>query len=866
MVKKLLIVESPAKAKTIEKFLGKDFKIKSSYGHIRDLDKGSKGIDINNNFKPNYVISSEKQKVVKELKDWTEKVEEVWLATDEDREGEAISWHLCEVLGLDPKKVNRIVFNEITKPAIQAAVKSPRHVDMDLVNAQQARRVLDRLVGFELSEILWRKVKNKLSAGRVQTVAVKLVVDREREINDFVAEQFYKVNALFETHGANSITKINAQLNNRFNDSEQAEAFLTDCQGSVFKVEGVEVKPTKRNPPPPFITSTLQQEASRKLGFGVNRTMNLAQKLYESGFISYMRTDSTFLSETAQSAIAQEITKQFGPEYVCTRQYKTKSALAQEAHEAIRPTYMDLRDAGHTADEKKLYDLIWKRAMASQMASADLEKTTVTISISKNKNYFFISEGEVLLFDGFLRLYRESTDEEEENTEGMLPPLKTNDVLEYISIEAVQRFTRPPARYTEASLVKKLEELGIGRPSTYAPTITKIMGENRGYVVKESREGSPRNYEVICLSNGKIERSTFSENVGAAKNALFPTDIGMVVCDYLSHHFKDIINYGFTAEIEKEFDEIAEGKLNWVRMIDDFYWPFHKTVDTVLEQGERAKGRRELGVDPATGRKVLVQLTRYGPVVQVGDRDELIPGEKPLFAKLRPGQNMENISFEQAMELFKLPKELGSFQNIPVSIGVGRFGPYIKYGEQNISLPKGKDPLDVDMDYAITLIQKKSEEDAPIAHYKDLPITKGKGRFGPFIKWNGLFVNVPKRIDFNTIGLEECIPLIEAKLAKEDNRYIHQFPEYKITVENGRWGPFIKYGKKIINIPKVNGERVTSDMAARMSVDDFKRIVELEIPGAFESKNKTATENTQAGGSVGKAKKRSKKTTASKNK
>lgn len=838
MASKLLIVESPAKAKTIEKYLGKDFKVKSSYGHIRDLDKGSKGIDINQKFTPNYVVSPEKTKVVKDLKDWAAKVDEIWLATDEDREGEAISWHLCEVLGLNPEKVNRIVFHEITKQAIQKAVKNPRTVDLNLVNAQQARRVLDRLVGFELSEILWRKVRNKLSAGRVQSVAVKLVVDRERSIQEFQSEDYFKIDALFVSADAKNKQQIKAVLNHKFKTAKESRQFLELCSDSNYVVSHVALKPTKRNPAPPFTTSTLQQEASRKLGFGVNRTMSNAQKLYELGWITYMRTDSTNLSETALNEMAVEIEKQFGKQYVHTRQYKTKNASAQEAHEAIRPTYMDLRNAGEDTDQQKLYELIWKRAMASQMAAAEIEKTEVDIAISKTKDHFFQATGEVLIFDGFLKLYLESSDDEDEENASILPPLKVKDLLNYLNITATQKYTRPPARYTEASLVKKLEELGIGRPSTYAPTISKIMEENRGYVVKESRPGMERAFQVLKLEQKKIIEAKESEITGAGKNHLYPTDIGMIVCDYLALHFPDVINYSFTAEIEQEFDEIADGKLNWVKMIDDFYWPFHKNVDVVMEQGERAKGRRDLGIDPATGKKILVQLTRFGPVVQLGDRDEMKEDEKPVFANLKPGQSMETISFEEALELFKLPRDLGKHENQDVTIGSGRFGPYVKFGEQFISIPKNLDPLEISKETAIEIIKQKQKEDAPIGYYKELPVTKGTGRFGPFVKWNGIFVNVPKRINFEKLNLDDVKPLIDAKEVKEANRFILKFDEDKITVENGRWGPYIKYGKKLINFPKKDGQRITADQAAKMTLEDIKSIIQEQIPTAFVKKER----------------------------
>ncbi len=837
MASKLLIVESPAKAATIEKFLGKDFKVKSSYGHIRDLDKGPKGIDVKAGFKPSYIVSPEKLKVVKDLKEWVKKVEEVWLATDEDREGEAISWHLCEVLGLNPKNVKRIVFREITKSAIQDAVKNPRNVDLDLVNAQQARRVLDRLVGFELSEILWRKVKNKLSAGRVQSVAVKLVVDRERDIQDFKTEAFFKVDGVFKA-GAKKDEDLKASLNHKFSNQKEAEEFLEKCKSADYKVAGIEVKPLKRNPAAPFTTSTLQQEASRKLGFGVNRTMGAAQKLYESGFITYMRTDSTNLSQTALGAMADEIEKQFGAKYVHTRQYKTKNSNAQEAHEAIRPTYMDMRDAGENADQQRLYELIWKRALASQMAPAELEKTVIDIAISTQKQYKFVAEGEVLMFDGFLKLYLESKDEEDEETAGMLPQVKQGELLPNDLITATERFTRSASRYSEASLVKKLEELGIGRPSTYAPTISKIMEEDRGYVVKESRDGVERSYVKMDLSKGTIKTVQLKEITGATKNVLYPTSIGMVVCDYLADHFGQIMNYGFTAEIEQDFDEIAEGKRDWVKMLDEFYWPFHKDVEKVMEEGERARGRRDLGADPESGRKIIVQLTRFGPVVQIGDVDELAEGEKPRYANLKPGQNMETISYEEALELFKLPRELGEWQGELLIVGAGRFGPYVKISDQFISIPKSMDPMAITLEEAVGLVQEKRKEDAPIGHYKELPITKGRGRFGPFIKWNGLFINVPKRIDLDTITVPEAIPLIDAKENKEANRFIHQWPDEKISVENGRWGPYIKFNKKLINIPKVNEQKVTSEIAATMSLDDFKKIIETQIPGAFTKKTK----------------------------
>jgi DNA topoisomerase-1 len=623
-------------------------------------------------------------------------------------------------------------------------------------------------------------------------------VDREREIQDFNSSAYYKVDGTFLVKKDNQDVLLKATLNSRFDTNKDAQQFLESCIGSEYKVENIEVKPVKRYPAPPFTTSTLQQEASRKMGFGVNRTMSAAQKLYEEGHITYMRTDSTSLSVGALQSMADEINHLFGEKYVNTRQYKTKNSNAQEAHEAIRPTYMNIRNAGDTTDQQKLYELIWKRAMASQMSPAELEKTEVNIGISKNKQFHFVAEGEVLLFDGFLKLYIESSDEEDDEQAGMLPPLKVNDKLPNKVITATERFTRSAARYTEAGLIKKLEELGIGRPSTYAPTISKIMEIERGYVVKESREGVIREYNMLTLQDGKIKSSKETENTGATKNVLYPSDIGMIVTDYLSNHFGEIMNYGFTAEIEKDFDEIADGKRNWVKMIDEFYWPFHKGVAKVMEEGERARGRRDLGLDPVSGRKLIVQLTRFGPVVQIGDIDELDENEKPRYANLRQGQNMETITFEEAMDLFKLPKDLGQHEGQPVIIGAGRFGPYVKFGEQFISIPRGMDPLELSLESAIELIQGKQAEDAPMGYYKELPITKGKGRFGPFIKWNGMFINVPRRINLDTITMEEAIPLIDAKEVKEANRYIHNWVDEKISIENGRWGPYIKFGKKNI--------------------------------------------------------------------
>ncbi|MCB9320329.1 MAG: type I DNA topoisomerase [Lewinellaceae bacterium] len=827
MTKNLLIVESPAKAKTIEKFLGKDFTVKSSYGHIRDLAKGDKGVNIEKKFEPTYTVSPEKRKVVKELKDWVKKVDEVWLATDEDREGEAISWHLCRVLDLDEKQTKRIVFREITKPAIQQAIETPRHVDVNLVNAQQARRILDRLVGFELSELLWRKVKNKLSAGRVQSVAVKLIVEREREINQFDSSAYFKVKAHFTVkNGQGKDVELVATYTDNFNSEPEARAFLEKLKASQYTIHSIEVKPAYRKPAPPFTTSTLQQEASRKLGFSVSRTMIAAQRLYEAGHITYMRTDSTTLSNLALSQIAGLVESQYGKEYVKTRQFRSKQELAQEAHEAIRPTYVENESVSGDRDQVRLYDLIRKRAMASQMADARLEKTIVDIAISNLPGKFFEAEGEVLKFDGFLKVYLESKDDEEEDDHGsMLPPLKVGQILSCNFIDATQRYTKPPARYTEAGLVKKLEELGIGRPSTYAPTITKIMEEGRGYVVKDSRPGVERPYAVLTLVNGQIKSESKSEITGATKDRLYPTDMGMVVSDFLSEHFEKIMDYGFTADIEKEFDQIASGSREWRSMLEHFYDPFHELVEQTLENANRATGERILGTDPASGLTVSARVTRFGPVIQIGSREEVGEEGKPQFANLRTGMSIETVTLDEALDLFKLPKTMGNFRDQEVTVGVGRFGPYVKWGETFISLPRGTDPLKVDQEEAERVIHERINQDAPFGSYQGKPITKGKGRFGPFVKWEDLYVNVPRKYSLDTITEKEAIELIKAKVEKENNRYIQQWPEQKLSIENGRWGPFIRQGRAIIKIPKIDGEKVDAEKAKSLTLEQVLTIV-----------------------------------------
>lgn len=828
MAKNLLIVESPAKAKTIEKYLGKEFKVKSSYGHIRDLDKGKKGISVENDFEPHYVVSPGKEKVVKELKAEIKKATEVWLATDEDREGEAISWHLCEELGLDIDETKRIVFREITKPAVKKAIENPRRVDKNLVNAQQARRILDRLVGFELSGVLWRKVKNKLSAGRVQSVAVKLIVEKEREIQKHVSEPYFKVTAEFDVADSNGYkAKLKAELGERIQTEEEARKLLDGCKGATYQINDIVVKPTQRKPAAPFTTSTLQQEASRKLGFSVNRTMSTAQRLYEQGFITYMRTDSTALSATAIGGLADEITKSFGEEYLKTRQYKTKKAGAQEAHEAIRPTYIENKEVSDNRDQQRLYELIWKRTIACQMSNAKLEKTTVDIGISTQPGRNLKAKGEVLKFDGFLKVYMESKDDDDpEDTRGILPPLSKGQTLDLDHVKALERFTRPAARYTEASLVKKLEELGIGRPSTYAPTITKIMEEARGYVTKESREGTPRNYKELTFGGSSIEEKMLEENTGATSNRLYASDMGMVVTDFLDLHFDEVMNYGFTAEMEAKFDKIAEGQAEWKNMIKTFYGPFHEDVETTIEKAERAKGRRDLGIDPETGHTVMVQLTRYGPVIQIGTVEEVGEEGKPKFANLRPGQSMETIEYDEAMKLFELPKNLGDYEGKEVIIGAGRYGPYVKYDEKFISLPKGQDPMEVGMDLAVELIQQKQKEDAPVSTYEGNPVTKGKGRFGPYLKYEGLFVNVPKRYDFENLTEKEMHELIAAKIEKEANRYIQQWPKEGIAIENGRWGPFFRVKKKSVKIPYKKGDpKLEKEELLKLTLDDVKKLI-----------------------------------------
>ncbi|MFA6400534.1 MAG: type I DNA topoisomerase [Salinivirgaceae bacterium] len=760
MVENLVIVESPAKAKTIEKFLGKGYVVTSSFGHIRDLSKKDFGIDITNNYTPNYQISADKKKVVTELKKLAKEAKTVWLASDEDREGEAIAWHLYEVLQLDEKNTRRIVFHEITKEAILKAIENPRKIDTNLVNAQQARRVLDRLVGFELSPVLWKKVKPSLSAGRVQSVAVRILVEREREIIAFNPKSAFRVLAQFNKADGKTID-LKAELNTRFDESKEAESFLTICKQAAYKVSDISKKPTKRTPAPPFTTSTLQQEASRKFGFSVSQTMTLAQRLYEAGKITYMRTDSVNLSDAAIGAISNEITTEFGENYLKVRRFKTKSKGAQEAHEAIRPAYINKASITGNVNEKKLYELIWKRTIASQMSDAELEKTTILIDIEGSKHQF-VAQGEMIKFDGFLKVYMESTDDEEEDSgKNLLPIIQSGQKLDYQTITATQKYTLNPPRYTEASLVRKLEELGIGRPSTYAPTISTI--QNRGYVVKEDRTGKERVFQQITLKENKITKLEKTEIFGNEKSKLFPTDIGMVVNDYLLEHFPNIMDLNFTAEVEKQFDDIAEGEMVWYQMIDEFYRPFHERIDGALEIVGRKSGERQLGTDPKTGKPIIVKIGRYGPMAQIGDNEDT---EKPQYAALRRDQHIETITIEEALELFKLPRDLGMFEDKKVDTSIGRFGPYVRHNNKFYSLKKGvDDPYTVELARAIELIEEKriTDQNKSIAVFPgpDGEIQLLNGRFGAYIAYNKQNYRIPKDKIAKELTLEQCLEIIK---------------------------------------------------------------------------------------------------------
>ena len=831
MAKNLVIVESPAKAKTIQKYLGKDFEVKSSFGHIRDLPKKGMGINLEN-FTPDYEISADKKKVVADLKAASKKAETVWLASDEDREGEAIAWHLAQELKLKSENTKRIVFHEITKNAILKAVENPREIDQNLVNAQQARRVLDRIVGFEMSPVLWKKVKPGLSAGRVQSVAVRLIVEREKEIREFKPVPTYKVEGVFTNLEKQ---EISAKLKKDFTKEQNAENFLNQVQNIDFKVLNIDVKPAQRSASAPFTTSTLQQEASNRLGYGVTTTMRVAQRLYEEGYITYMRTDSVNLSQEAINAAKSQILKEFGEEYSQPRNYVTKSASAQEAHEAIRPTDFGVKSIGD-AQLNKLYQLIYKRTLASQMANAKLEKTIIEIGNPELPQHFE-AQGEVIVFDGFLRAYGiyKNEDEEQEDGDKILPKVNVGEALAYKKITAVEKFSRPVSRFTEAGLVKKLEELGIGRPSTYAPTIQTI--QNREYVDKREIEPKEREIVKLTLTKTGLKKEILTEKFGGDKNKFVPTDIGIVVNDFLTTNFNEILDYGFTAKVEEDFDEIARGEEKWKDVLKNFYSSFHPKIEDVGENADRATGERLLGQDPKTGKNVYARIGRFGPMVQIGETDS---DEKPIFASLMATQNIVTITLEEALELFKVPFDLQDYEGKTVTVGVGRFGPYVKWSEVFISLPKGENPLSVDYDRAVAIIEEKKKADAPVASYKGEPVTKGVGRFGPYLKYQDIYINVPKKYDFENLSQKEVEELIEAKLDKEANRYIQQWEEEKISIENGRWGPFIKFKKANFKIPKkLDDTKYTAEELKDISLDQVKKWILEQDKTAFAEK-KTA--------------------------
>jgi DNA topoisomerase-1 len=816
-LKNLVIVESPAKAKTIEKYLGEGFVVKSSMGHIRDLSSGDSAIDTQNGFKPKYEVPPEKKKLVKELKEMAKLAETVWLASDEDREGEAISWHLFEVLELNETNTKRIVFNEITKTAIQKAIANPRSIDKFLVDAQQARRVLDRLVGFELSPVLWRKVKPSLSAGRVQSVAVKLVVEREREIQEFESGSEYKITGEFET---SSGKMLKAEGSKKYKQKEGAKAFLESLVGELFAVSNLEVKPTFRNPSPPFTTSTLQQEASRKLGMDVTTTMRIAQKLYENGHITYMRTDSVNLSAFAISAATNAVNELYGAKYSKSRNFSTKSESAQEAHEAIRPTNFMAQVAGDDPREQKLYQLIWKRSIASQMATAELEKTTITLQDNSKKSEFY-AEGEVIKFDGFLKVYMESKDDEEEEdgeSSGVLPAVSIGESMEVKKIVATERFAKPAPRYTEASLVKKLEELGIGRPSTYAPTITTI--QKRNYVQLQTREGKERSISEVTLKEGQVSEKVKTEKYGFEKNKLFPTDIGSLVTDFLTENFQEILNYGFTAAVEKEFDEIAQGKKGWQEMLEGFYQPFHSTVENALVNSQRVTGERILGSDPISGRQLSVRMGNYGPFAQIGTKED---GGELRYAKLGEGQTLETISVEDALKLFELPKTVATYEGEPVIANVGRYGPYLKIGEKYINVEKGTDLHALTEDDAMALVtaaMSGTQYPINLGEYNGAKIEIMKGRYGPYIPYGGQFVSIPKNVAPEDVTLEAAIKLVDAKISGVSADILKSFTEdASVQILNGRYGPYIKQGKNNIAIPKGTSWE-------NLVWDDIKKMIE----------------------------------------
>lgn len=819
MSKNLIIVESPAKAKTIQKFIGKDFDVVSSKGHVRDLPQKDLGIDISKNFEPKYVVLDDKKSLISEIKKKADAADVVWLATDDDREGEAISWHLMQVTKIDPKKVKRIVFHEITKSAIEKALSSPRDLNVDLVNAQQARRLLDRLVGFELSPVLWRKVKPQLSAGRVQSVAVKLIVEREHEIEKFNSTSSYRVDGIFHPVRDKKV-ELKAELNKRFNDKESALDFLKNCQTSEFKVDAIETAPGKKSPAPPFTTSTLQQEAARKLGFSVSKTMVVAQQLYESGYITYMRTDSVNLSAFALATAKEVITEMFGESYVHIHNYVTKTKGAQEAHEAIRPTDLARQTIPGDTFAKHLYELIWKRTIASQMSDAKTEKTSITIPVQKRKEKF-IASGEVILFPGFLKVYAESKDDENEEVRGMLPVMELGELLEPGMITATQRFAQPPARYTEASLVKKLEELGIGRPSTYAPTITTI--QKRGYVQKANRQGSERTYECLVLKQNKLTEETKKEKFGYEKDKIIPTDVGIIVNDYLQENFTEIMDYGFTADVEKEFDDIAEGKDNWQNMIQRFYGDFHDSVDHALNYSTKASGERLLGYDPKTNAKVFAKLGKYGPMVQIGEN---YADEKPRYARLRPDQFIETLTLDDALELFKLPRNVGSWNDADVVVGTGRFGPYIRYNNAFVSVPKDEDPLTITLERCVQLIEAKQQKDADraprlVGHLDGKEIFAAAGRYGPYLKYDGKNVTLDKGMDIHSITEEEAIHFLQNLQNKNVLRSFTEDPNLKVM--NGRYGAYITNGTDNYRIPK-------EMLAENLTYEDCQNIIANNAP------------------------------------
>ena len=792
MAENLVIVESPAKAKTIEKYLGVNYKVASSFGHISDLPSKNIGIDIENDFKPKYEVSSDKKTIVKNLKDLVKKSKTVWLASDEDREGEAIAWHLFRTLKLDADNTKRIVFNEITKSAITNAINNPRSINYDLVDAQQARRVLDRIVGYELSPVLWRKVKGGLSAGRVQSVAVRLIVEKEREIRNYVSASTYKVEAIFKNSNGKEFV---ARLSNEFKSKDDAIDYLNSTTGSTFKVSEIVKKPVKKSAPAPFTTSTLQQEASRKLSFPVSKTMSVAQRLYESGHITYMRTDSVNLSNLAIDEAKKQVVKNFGEAYANPKNFSTKAKGAQQAHEAVRPTNFDMSpDNVKDYDQKRLYQLILNRTLASQMKPAELEKTNIKIS-SSNRSELFTANGEVIKFDGYLKLYQVSKDDDSAEDDGILPRFKEDEILNLEDLFATQKFSRPPYRYSEASLVKKLEELGIGRPSTYAPTISTV--QNRGYVEKGSTEAKSRKVIKVSISNGVISENTLSEKFGSDKGKLIPTDIGMIVTDFLKNHFEYIMDYNFTAKVEQDFDSIASGKKDWTEMMKSFYGKFHPVVEDVQQNATRESGKRVLGSHPENDKEVSVRLGKFGPMVQIGTVDD---EEKPKFASLPQDFQIESVTLDQALSLFELPRTLGEFQGETLEANNGRYGPYIKFGKKFVSIPAGKSPTSISLEDAIVIIEDKIKADAPIHVYENMDVQKGKGRFGPYIKWNNIFINVNKKYDWDNLSIDDIEELIEEKKQKEKDKVIHNWEEEGIKVEKGRWGKFylIKSKKKIL--------------------------------------------------------------------